>query len=136
MMDGQEIVNIRNQLLPVVRLHEIFNIESDTTELWEGILVIVENEGQSVCLFLDEVIGQQQVVIKGLSEYVGDVHSASGCTIMGDGTISLILDIKAIIDKAENTIIGNNPKLKLVTQSNQDKNKNTNRQEIEEIVSA
>lgn len=106
LMDGQEIVNIRDHLFPVVRLYEIFQLEPDSRELCDGILVMVENEGKAVCLFVDEVVGQQQVVIKGLSDYVGDLHTVSGCTIMGDGTISLILDIKGIIDKAEGEIKG------------------------------
>lgn len=135
LMDGQEVVNIRNQLLPVIRLHEFFNIASDTEELSEGILVIVENEGQSVCIFLDEVIGQQQVVIKGLSKYVGDVHSASGCTILGDGTISLILDIKAMIDKAEGGVIDKNRKLRMVSKNNQNESADVDNDGIEEIIS-
>ena len=105
MIDGQEIANIRDQLVPVVRVHELFGMNVTRKELTHGILVIVENEGKNACLFVDEVIGQQQVVIKGLSDFIGDLNCVSGCTIMGDGTISLILDIKGIIDRAESGTI-------------------------------
>ncbi len=136
MMDGQEIVNIRSQLLPVLRLHDFFNIESETTELSEGILVLVENEGKSICLFLDEVIGQQQVVIKGLSNYVGEVSSVSGCTILGDGTISLIIDIKALIDRAESVVQKSEQKLSLTKLPEETQEKIDNKEEIKETVVA
>jgi len=136
MMDGQEVVNIRDRLLPVLRLHEFFHIESEKKELSEGILVIVENEGQSICLFLDEVIGQQQVVIKGLSEYVGDVHSISGCTILGDGTISLILDIKALIDRAESVTMNEIRELKIISKNEQKEDLDIDQERIKESVSA
>ncbi|MEE9555595.1 MAG: chemotaxis protein CheA [candidate division Zixibacteria bacterium] len=100
MMDGQEIVNLRNQLIPVVRLHELLDLNEGSQELRKGIIVIVENEGETACLFVDEVVGQQQIVIKGLPEYVGNMNNVSGCTILGDGTISLILDVKGIISIA------------------------------------
>ena len=101
MMDGQEIVNVRDMLIPVVRIHDLLHIDCVNRELGDGIIIIVENEGESVCLFVDEVVGQQQVVIKGLPHYVGDLPCVSGCTILGDGTISLILDVKGIISVAE-----------------------------------
>lgn len=101
MMDGQEIVNVRNRLIPVVRINELLGIDNINRELGDGIIIIVENEGDSVCLFVDEVVGQQQIVIKGLPDYVGDLSCVSGCTILGDGMISLILDVKGIISIAE-----------------------------------
>ncbi len=100
-MDGQEIINIRGQLIPIVRLSEIFEADSNCAELEDGILIIVEYEQKSLCLFVDEVIRQQQVVIKGLSNYVGNVGCVSGCTILGDGDISLILDIAGIMSLVE-----------------------------------
>ncbi len=101
MMDGQEIINIRGNLYPIVRLHEFYGIEPSSTELTEGILMIVENAGRRFCLFLDELIGQQQIVIKGLSEYIGQVKAISGCTILGDGAVCLIIDIATLADQAE-----------------------------------
>jgi len=102
-MDGQEIVNVRNKLIPVIRIHELLSSHNDNRDLAEGIIVIVENEGELICLFVDEVVGQQQIVIKGLPDYIGDLKCASGCTILGDGTISLIFDVKGIVKMVEGT---------------------------------
>lgn len=101
-MDGQEIIRVREELIPVVRLHSIFSVPTETTDLESGIITIVENDGNTVCLFLDEVLEQQQIVIKGMSDYIGNHECVSGCTILGDGDISLILDIAGIIDFARN----------------------------------
>jgi two-component system, chemotaxis family, sensor kinase CheA len=107
LMDGQEIISIRGTLIPVVRLHEIFKIETRAKSLSEGLILVVENEGRNLCLLVDELIGQQQIVIKGLSRYIGDLQGISGCTILGDGDISLIIDIAGIFDQA-GISIGNN----------------------------
>ena len=98
---GTEIVNIRGELLSVVRLHELYNIKPRYEKLEEGLLIIVENNEKKCCLFVDELIGQQQIVIKGLSNYLGHVQGVSGCAIMGDGEISLILDIGDLIASVE-----------------------------------
>ncbi|MFQ5485658.1 MAG: chemotaxis protein CheA, partial [Desulfobacterales bacterium] len=100
-MDGQEIINIRGKLYPITRLHEFYNVEPSHTELTEGIIMIVENSGRKFCLFVDELIGQQQIVIKGLSEYFGNINAISGCTILGDGTVCLIIDIAGLAEHAE-----------------------------------
>ncbi len=97
-MDGHEILNVRGNLCPVVRLHEFYNLEPSSTELTEGIVILVENAGKRFGLFVDELVGQQQVVIKGLSEFVGNIKAISGCTIMGDGRVCLIVDIAALAD--------------------------------------
>ncbi len=99
--DGTEIVNVRGELLPVIRLHDMYNIKSLYTKLEEGLLIIVENNEKKCCLFVDELIGQQQIVIKGLSNYLGHVRGVSGCAIMGDGEVSLILDIGDLISSVE-----------------------------------
>ncbi len=99
-MDGQEVVRLRDELVPVIRLHEFFNKKPEFTRLEDGILVVIEDDGDYYAMFVDEIIGQQQTVIKGLSEYIGRARGVSGCTIMGDGTISLIIDIGSLIDMA------------------------------------
>ncbi|MBF0118926.1 MAG: chemotaxis protein CheA [Desulfobacterales bacterium] len=102
-MDGQEVIKIRGEILPVLRLHEFHKIPSKYTNLNEGLLIIVENQNDAVCLFVDEILGDHQAVIKGLSNYLGDVAGVSGCTILGDGEVSLILDIGSIVKlKAKN----------------------------------
>ena len=71
--------------------------------LTEGILIVFESEGDPVCLFVDELLGQQETVIKGMSEYLGDSQYVSGCTILGDGDVSLILDVAMIVRKNMNS---------------------------------
>ncbi len=100
-MDGQELVKVREELVPIIRLHELHHIETDRRELVGGLVVIVEYRGESAALLIDEIIGEQQAVIKGLSNYVGSVKGLSGCTILGDGEISLILDIGGLVKKAQ-----------------------------------
>jgi two-component system chemotaxis sensor kinase CheA len=99
-MDGTEILRIRGELLPVLRLHELFGVPAQHTALEEGIVLVLENEGSTLCLFVDEILGQQQIVVKGLSRYLGAIAGVSGCTILGNGEISLILDIHGIFDQA------------------------------------
>ncbi len=99
--DHLELVSIRGELLPVIRLHELYQVDSDFRRLTDGILIVVENEEKKCSLFVDEVIGQQQIVIKGLSSYLGHVKSISGCAILGDGDISMILDVDDLINNAE-----------------------------------
>jgi len=100
--DGQEIINNRGKLFPVVRLHKLFHVPSSYQELTKGIIIKAENEGKQICLFVDEMLGQQQIVIKGLPSYIGDMEYVSGCTIQGDGDISLIIDVAGIINMKEN----------------------------------
>ena len=99
-MDGQEMVRVREDILPVLRLHELHKIESDYQELDKGLLIILESQGEAFCLFVDEILGEQQTVIKGLTGYMGEVRGVSGCTILGDGEISLILDVGGLISIA------------------------------------
>jgi len=101
-IDGQEIVKVRGELLPVIRLHELFRITPEHYELESGHLIILQHRDQSFCVAVDRIIGQQQVVIKGLSDYIGNVRCVSGCTILGDGEVSLILDVGAIYETAAN----------------------------------
>lgn len=96
--DGMEIARIRDQLIPVVRLHQFYDLTPSSTDLEDGILVVVEDGGQTMSLFVDELIGQRQTVVKGLSGYLGDLPGLSGCTVLGDGRISLILDITSLMD--------------------------------------
>lgn len=97
--DGQEHVRVRENLLPVLRLHKLHNITPDNHELEKGILIVLETDNRNICLFVDELMGQQQTVIKGLSDYIhkaSDVSGVSGCTIMGNGEVCLILDARLI----------------------------------------
>ncbi len=101
-MDGQEIINIRGHLYAIVRLHECFGVEPTSKSLSDGIIMMVEDADRLFCIFVDELIGQQQVVIKGLSGYIGKIAAVSGCTILSDGAVCLIIDIASLADIAEN----------------------------------
>jgi len=96
--DGSELVRLREEMLPILRLGEIFNQKPDSENLWDGTLVVVTDDDNREAIFVDEIVGQQQTVIKGLSSYIGNARGTSGCTILGDGTISLILETSTIID--------------------------------------
>jgi two-component system chemotaxis sensor kinase CheA len=91
-----EMALVRGGLLPVVRLHRRFAIEPRTTSLTEGTLLVAESEGRSFCLFVDDLIGKQEVVIKSLGRRFKDVVGVAGCAILGDGRVGLILDIDGI----------------------------------------
>lgn len=96
--DNQELVRVREAFLPVVKLHDLLEVEPDNHDLTEGILIVLEHQDRYVCLQVDEIMGQQQTVIKGLSEYIGNVHGCSGCTILGNGDICLILDVGSLVE--------------------------------------
>ncbi|MBP6354455.1 MAG: chemotaxis protein CheA [Nitrosomonas sp.] len=91
------VVQVRGEYLPVIALHEIFNLHPNVTAVHEGILVILEAEGYKAALFVDDLIGQHQVVIKSLESNYRRVQGVSGATIMGDGKVALILDTAALV---------------------------------------
>lgn len=100
--DGGEMILIREKCYPVVRLNEIFNIPTEITMVDDGILILVESGDSSICLFVDSIIGEQQVVVKPLppmlTKYSLKEAGISGCSILGDGSINLILDIGNLIE--------------------------------------
>lgn len=91
------VVQVRGEYLPVIALHELFNIRPKSTEIKEGILVILDADGHKAALFVDELVGQHQVVIKSLESNYRRVHGVSGATIMGDGKVALILDTTGLV---------------------------------------
>jgi two-component system chemotaxis sensor kinase CheA len=99
--DGNEMIMIRGAAYPIIRLHRIFNIEDCITEIVDGILLLVDSGDRMACVLADKLLGKHQVVVKPLPNYLSwyDIKSAgiAGCTILGDGSISLILDIQSIL---------------------------------------
>lgn len=97
---GQEIVKRMDNFYPIIRVHRIYNIETEITNLEDGILVWVGEGDKSYCLFVDELMGEQQVVVKPLPSYLNAYNikqsGIGGCTILGDGNISIILDITTL----------------------------------------
>lgn len=97
--DGNEMIMIRGQCYPVLRIHRMFNIKNAVTAIGEGIMVMIETDSKVACLFVDKLMGEQQVVVKALPRYLKKVQGIAGCTILGDGGISLILDAHGILDR-------------------------------------
>lgn len=99
-----ELIKCMDDFYPIVRLHELYGIEAAAHELDEGILIWVEAGDRSCCLFVDELLGEQQVVVKPLPSYINQFnikdYGISGCTILGNGTISVILDIVSLYNSA------------------------------------
>jgi len=91
------VVKVRGEYLPLIPLYQMFNIEPRIVDPAEGILVILETEGRKAALFIDELVGQQQVVVKNLESNYRKVAGISGATILGDGGVALILDVAALL---------------------------------------
>ena len=97
-----EMVMFRGEMLKLIRLYRLFGTVPVTEDPTEALLMIVEEEGKKCCLLVDELLGQQQVVIKSLGEGLGNAKGISGGAIMGDGKVSLILDIPGLMQLAKN----------------------------------
>lgn len=100
--EGSEMVMLRGTCFPIIRMHKIFSAENAKTNLEDGIFILIENDRKAACLFVDELLGEQQVVVKPfpayLSKYSIKGNGLAGCTIMGDGSISLILDANNLLN--------------------------------------
>ncbi len=104
---GNEMMELMGAFYPIIRLHRFFSLETDITNLDEGILMWVEANDHSYCIFVDQLIGEQQVVVKPFPTYLNSFdlknYGINGCTILGDGSISIILDVfglhSAVIDE-------------------------------------
>ena len=92
MMDGQELLRLRGRLVPILRLHKIYKISPEHTDLTRGMILVVELGEYFFCLFVDAVTGQQQVVVKNLPATMLETPHLAGCTILSDGQVGLILD--------------------------------------------
>jgi two-component system, chemotaxis family, sensor kinase CheA len=95
-----EVLSFRGDYLPIIRLHELFGVEPRSRALHEGLIVVAEGDGRRVGLFVDDLLGQQQVVIKSLEANYGHIEGVSGATILGDGSVALILDVPGLIRAA------------------------------------
>ncbi|MCG2583324.1 chemotaxis protein CheA [Massilia sp. TS11] len=91
------VIKVRGEYLPLIPLYQMFDITPRFTDPSEGIIVILESDGRKAGLFVDELVGQQQVVVKNLESNYRKVTGISGATILGDGGVSLILDVSAVM---------------------------------------
>ena len=96
MANKGRVIQVRGDYLPLLVLHEVFGLESATTDFTQGVMVILDADGCKAALFVDELVGQHQVVIKSLEANYRRVPGISGATIMGDGHVAMILDASAI----------------------------------------
>ncbi len=100
-VDGNEMIMLRGDCHPIIRLHQKFDFQTARTNIEDGILILVESEKKKACIFADELIGEQQVVVKSFPAFLNgyDIKSQglAGCTILGDGSISLILDTNKLL---------------------------------------
>lgn len=96
--DGAESVMIRGECLPVLRLGEFYDLKNYRTKVEDGMMVIIEIENKALCLFVDTLVGKQEIVVKPIPDYIKKVKGLSGCTQLGDGSIALIMDAAGIVE--------------------------------------
>ncbi|MEE1027982.1 MAG: chemotaxis protein CheA [Agathobacter sp.] len=95
---GEESIMIRGECYPVRRVGEWYNIDNCVKKVEDGMMVILEVEDKKVCLFVDSLVGKQEIVVKPIPSYVKKVKGLSGCTQLGDGSIALILDPGGVVE--------------------------------------
>jgi len=95
-----ELINVRSTYLPMMRLYDVFCLQPEYTDPTKAILLILETEGERVAVMVDEILGQQQVVIKSMEQNFRKVAGVAGATILGDGTVGFILDVRGLLEIA------------------------------------
>jgi two-component system chemotaxis sensor kinase CheA len=94
-INGNEMVMVRGECYPIIRIHEFYGLDTKITDFKDGIFIMIEKDEKYICIFVDELLGQQEVVVKSIPNYIkniGTIRAITGCTLLGDGNISLILD--------------------------------------------
>ncbi|MCP9447691.1 MAG: chemotaxis protein CheA [Nitrospira sp.] len=95
-----ELIDVRGTYLPVIRLYDVFDLKPEYVDPAKAILLILETEGERVAVMVDEILGQQQVVIKSMEQNFRKVQGIAGATILGDGTVGFILDVRGLLEIA------------------------------------
>lgn len=93
-----DLYRVRDEYIPIIALHALFGVPTDNTRIEDGLLVVIEGDGQKVGLFVEELLAQQQVVIKSLKTNFRPVEGISGATILGNGDVGLILDVAGLVN--------------------------------------
>lgn len=96
--DGDEYIMIRGECFPVIRLGKWYGMSQYEESVEKGVMLILEVEDKKVCLFVDRLIGEQEIVVKPIPSYIKKVKGLSGCTQLGDGSIALILDAAGLVE--------------------------------------
>ncbi len=98
---GKEMIMVYGECYPLIRLYQLYDLNPNTEDVFDGIVILVETDGKSACIFADELIGEQQVVLKPFPSLLGNYnikqYGMSGCSILGDGSITIIIDVSKII---------------------------------------
>ena len=96
-----EMINAMGQLMPLIRMYDLFDIEPEHKEPWDAIVVVVDSESGSRCLMVDKIIGKAEVVVKGLGEGLKSIKGLAGGAILGNGRIGLIIDTEGLFELAQ-----------------------------------
>lgn len=120
-IDGKSVLRLRDEVLSLVRLADIFNVDSVLETVNEVYVVIIGLADQKIGIIVDRLIGQEEVVIKSLGYYLKNIAGIAGATVRGDGRITLIVDVAAIMEMAKNIKVSIN---KLINESQVTKTKN------------
>jgi two-component system chemotaxis sensor kinase CheA len=99
--EDEEVFFLRGRLYPILRLNRLYNIPGGRADLEDGVLLLIEARDISYCLFVDELMGMRQTVVKSLPGFLGNIPGASGCSILANGEICLILDVEALALKQQ-----------------------------------
>jgi two-component system chemotaxis sensor kinase CheA len=98
---GNELIMLRGECYPIIRLHKLFNISDSVSELEKGKIVLLDADNKTACLFIDEIMEDQQIVFKPVPDFIlnsfGSISGVSGCTILGDGIVRLVLDVNTLV---------------------------------------
>lgn len=97
-----EVILVRGEYISLIRLNVLFGLDTGITNPWEALIVIVESNGERVGIMIDDLIGQQQIVIKSIDNFITTSRSISGATILGDGRVALIIDIHGLVEEIKN----------------------------------
>lgn len=98
---GEEYIVLRGECYPFIRLNERYQLPDSQDKVDNGIVVVLEHEGRQICILIDRLIQEQEIVVKPIPSYIKKVKGLSGCTQLGDGSIALILDIAGLIEDEE-----------------------------------
>jgi len=96
--DGENYVMIRGECYPVMYLGEWYHLPNYQINVEDGVMLLLEIEGKTICMFVDKLIGNQEIVVKPIPDYIKKVRGLSGCTQLGDGSIALILDPSGLVE--------------------------------------
>lgn len=98
---GEEYIVLRGECYPFIRLNEKYSLSEKNDKVDDGIVVVLEHEGRQVCILIDSLLQEQEIVVKPIPSYIKKVQGLSGCTQLGDGSIALILDVAGLVQDEE-----------------------------------